>query len=53
VVGNSSFIGANAVVKQGVRIGNNVVVGAGAVVLKDIDNNQVFVGNPARFINNC
>lgn len=49
-VGEGSFIGANAVVKQGVRIGSNVVVGAGAVVLKDIPDNQTWVGNPAKEI---
>ena len=48
VVGHNTFIGANAVVKQGIRIGNNVVVGAGAVVLHDLDENQTYVGNPAK-----
>lgn len=47
-VGKNSFIGANAVVKQGVIIGQNVVVGAGAVVLADVEDNQVWVGNPAK-----
>lgn len=50
VVGEGSFIGANAVVKQGVRIGSNVLVGAGSVVLKDVPDNQTWVGNPAREI---
>lgn len=49
-VGNKSFIGANAVVKQGVVIGNNVIVGAGAVVLKNIPDNTVVFGNPAKKI---
>ncbi|MFD3000875.1 acetyltransferase [Pontibacter toksunensis] len=49
-VGEGSFVGANAVVKQGVRIGSKVVVGAGAVVLKDIPDNQTWVGNPAKEI---
>ncbi|RDV16120.1 N-acetylneuraminate synthase [Pontibacter diazotrophicus] len=49
-VGEDAFIGANAVVKQGVSIGRNVVVGAGAVVLKDIPDNQTWVGNPAKEI---
>lgn len=47
-VGEGSFIGANAVVKQGVRIGKNTIVGAGAVVLKDVPDNLIWVGNPAR-----
>ena len=49
-VGSKTFIGANATIKQGVRIGSNVVIGAGAVVLKDISNNDTFVGNPAKKI---
>lgn len=49
-VGKMSFIGANAVVKQGIIIGNNVTVGAGTVVLKNIADNEVWVGNPARKI---
>jgi len=49
-VGNTTFIGANATIKQGVRIGNNVIVGAGAVVLKDVPNDQTWVGNPAKCI---
>lgn len=34
----------------GVRVGNNCVVGAGSVVTKDIPNNCIAVGNPARII---
>lgn len=51
-VGEGSFIGANSVVKQGVSIGKNVIVGAGSVVLKDIPDNEVWVGNPAKKIKN-
>lgn len=47
-IGENSFIGANAVVKQGINIGRNVTVGAGSVVLKDIPQNEIWVGNPAR-----
>lgn len=47
-VGENSFIGANSIVKQGISIGKNVVVGAGSVVLKDIPNNEIWVGNPAK-----
>lgn len=49
-IGESSFIGANSVVKQGVTIGENVVVGAGSVVLQNIPNNEIWVGNPAKKI---
>lgn len=49
-IGENSFIGANAVVKQGVKIGNHVTVGAGSVVLKDIPDHEIWVGNPAKKI---
>jgi sugar O-acyltransferase (sialic acid O-acetyltransferase NeuD family) len=49
-LGNNVFIGANAVIRQGLKIGNNVIVGAGSVVIKNIPNNEVWVGNPARKI---
>lgn len=49
-IGKRTFIGANAVVKQGITIGNNVVVGSGAVVIKNISDDETWVGNPARKI---
>ncbi len=47
-VGENSFIGANSVVKQGIIIGNGVTVGAGSVVIKDIPDNETWIGNPAK-----
>ncbi len=49
-IGTCSFIGANSVIKQGVKIGDNVIIGAGSVVLKDIPDNNIFAGNPAKKI---
>jgi sugar O-acyltransferase (sialic acid O-acetyltransferase NeuD family) len=49
-IGELSFIGANATVKQGVKIGSNVVIGAGSVVLRDVPDNCVYVGNPAKYL---
>jgi sugar O-acyltransferase (sialic acid O-acetyltransferase NeuD family) len=49
-VGENTFIGANAVIKQGITIGKNVVIGAGSVVLKDVLDHKIVVGNPAKEI---
>lgn len=49
-IGNNVWIGGNAVIVPGVNIGNNVVVAAGAVVVKDVPNNVVVGGNPAKII---
>lgn len=49
-VGNDVYIGNNALILPGVNIGNNVVIGAGAVVSRDIPDNSVAVGVPARVI---
>ena len=47
-IGHDVWIGANAVVMQGVRIGTGAVVGAGAVVTRDVEAYAVVVGAPAR-----
>ena len=44
------FIGANATVLPGVCIGNNSVVGANSVVTKNVPENTVVAGNPARVV---
>jgi acetyltransferase-like isoleucine patch superfamily enzyme len=49
-VGNDVWIGANAVVLPGVRIGDGAVIGAGAVVTRDVESNSVVGGVPARLI---
>ena len=49
-VGNNVWIGGNVVVLPGVTIGDNVVIGAGSIVNKDIPSNVVAVGNPCRVI---
>lgn len=49
-VGENTMIGANAVVLPRLRIGRNVVVGAGAVVTRDVPDDSVVVGNPARLL---
>lgn len=49
-IGNNVQIGVGAIILAGVSIGNNVIVGAGAVVTKNIDNNCIVVGNPAKIL---
>ncbi len=50
VIGNNVFIGTGSIVMPGVTIGNDVVIGAGSVITKDISDNSVYAGNPAKFI---
>jgi acetyltransferase-like isoleucine patch superfamily enzyme len=49
-VGEFCQIGANTTILPKVKIGNNVIVGAGAVVLADIPSNSKAVGIPAKLI---
>ena len=44
------FIGCNSIILGGVKIGNNVVIAAGSVVTKDVPDNSVVAGNPAKVI---
>lgn len=50
LIKNNVFIGMNSIILKGVTIGNNVIIGAGSVVTKDVPDNQIWGGNPARFI---
>lgn len=45
-----AFIGARTIICKGVTIGENSIVAAGSVVVKDIPDNEVWGGNPAKFI---
>lgn len=49
-IGDNVWIGGSACVNPGVHIGNNVVIGAGSVVTKDIPDNCIAVGNPAKVL---
>lgn len=49
-IGNNSWLGGSVVVLPGVKIGDGCVIGAGSVVTKDIPENSVAVGNPAKVI---
>ena len=50
IIGNDVWIGAYTTILGGVRIGNGAVIGAGAVVAKDVPPYAIVVGNPARII---
>lgn len=52
VIGNNVFIGAKSIILKGVTIGENCVIGAGSVVTKTVPANQIWAGNPAKFIRN-
>ena len=49
-VGKRCFIGANAIIMAGVTIGDEVIVGSGAIVTKDVPSNSIAAGNPARIL---
>lgn len=49
-IGRRCFIGANAIIMCGVTIGDEVIVGSGAIVTKDVPSNCIVVGNPARIL---
>jgi acetyltransferase-like isoleucine patch superfamily enzyme len=49
-IGSWCVIGIGATIMSGVRIGDNVVVGAGSVVTRDVPSNSIIAGNPARIV---
>ncbi|HCR78056.1 MAG TPA: dTDP-6-deoxy-3,4-keto-hexulose isomerase [Chryseobacterium sp.] len=50
LVKKGASIGANATLLAGITIGENSLVGAGSVVTKSIPDNEIWVGNPAKFL---
>lgn len=50
IIKDGAWIGSGAIINPGVRIGENTVVGAGAVVTSDLPDNVVAVGVPARIL---
>ncbi|MCR5324838.1 MAG: hypothetical protein K6E85_16395 [Lachnospiraceae bacterium] len=49
-MGSDVWIGGNAVINPGVTIGDDVVIGSGSVVTKDIPSHTVAAGNPCKVI---
>lgn len=52
IIGDNVNIGANSCIIGSIHVGNNVIIGAGSIVVKDVPDNVVVVGNPARIIRN-
>ena len=50
IFGDNVYVASNSTVIGGIRIGNNVIIGAGSVVTADLQDNGVYVGNPAKLI---
>lgn len=50
LIKSNAFIGAHTIILKGVTIGKNAVIGAGSVITKDVPDNEVWAGNPAKFI---
>lgn len=49
-IGKKCFIGANAIIMPGIKIGDEVIVGSGAIVTKNVPSNCIVAGNPAKVI---
>lgn len=50
VIGDNVFIGAHSTILKGVTVGNNSIIGACSVVTRSIPENEIWGGNPAKFI---
>lgn len=50
IIKDNVDVGANSVIIGNIIIGNNVIIGAGSVVIKDVPDNVIVAGNPARII---
>lgn len=50
VIGNDVWIGSRAIILQGVKVGNGAVIGAGAIVTKDVPDYAIVVGSPAHIL---
>jgi maltose O-acetyltransferase len=49
-IGNNVWIGGSVTILPGIKIGDNVTIGAGSVVVNDIPDGCIAVGNPCRVV---
>lgn len=49
-IGDDVFIGAHCIILKGITIGNRSIIGAGSVLTKSVPENEIWAGNPAKFI---
>ncbi|MDA3779217.1 MAG: acyltransferase [Bacteroidales bacterium] len=50
VIKKNAFIGSNSIILKGVYIGENSIIGAGSVITKNVPSNEIWAGNPAKYI---
>lgn len=50
VIGNNVVVGVNSTIIGDITVGNDVMIGAGTVVVKSVKNNEIVGGNPAKVI---
>ena len=53
LIGDRVYIGPGAILIGGIKVGNDALIGAGAVVVKSIPDRSIVVGNPARILSDC
>jgi acetyltransferase-like isoleucine patch superfamily enzyme len=49
-IGNCTYVGAQSIIKSGVRVGSQCLIGANTFINKNVENNSIMVGSPARKI---
>lgn len=50
IIGDNVFIGMNAIILKGVKVGHGAIIAAGSVIIRDIPGGEIWGGNPAQFI---